>query len=82
MAFKVNGRYFGARLLIGGVESFDAELTDVRPSNARMDCKYCYTDDAPTVASYEEGPRGEQYVQALCGLCAAGLTEPEPAPPR
>jgi hypothetical protein len=78
MAFKTQGRYFSALIVVRGVKSFGPELTDVRPSDVRMDCKYCYEDDAPTVESHEH-VMGHT-MQLLCALCGAGLTEPDEIP--
>jgi hypothetical protein len=77
MAIKTtDGRYFAGLMVIKGVRELGTELTDIRPSDIRLDCKYCDTDEAPTVESHE-------YIlghnrQLLCALCGAGLTPTEP----
>lgn len=81
MAIKTSdGRYYsGVVLRPGQPKSLEGELLDVRDDGrfGRMDCKYCYRDDAATVSSYEHFPPMSPMVQALCAECGAGLTPPE-----
>jgi hypothetical protein len=80
MAIKIGETYYGGVLYEPGKPAnYGPPLPDVRDDDRfpDMDCKYCYTDSAPTVSSYEHFPPGPPTVQALCANCGAGLTPTE-----
>jgi hypothetical protein len=77
MAIRIGNEYFpGVLKMPGEPADYGNPLPDIRPSNVRMDCKYCYTDAAETVESHEH--LIGHHMQLLCKNCGAGLTAPEP----
>lgn len=73
VAIRVGDRYVDSVRYEGGVRYYGDVLPDVRPSNKRLDCKYCYTDEASTVESWYL-IHDVRSVQLLCENCGAGLT--------